>query len=68
MRLVREILFDISEIEENQNPFMIAGKMIKGLREGAITDKQYIGLSDELKFQCNKHNISTSCENGVELF
>ena len=68
MRLFREIIFDISEIEEHKNPFKIACKMMKGLRSGKITEKQYIGLSDELLFQCKKNNISTESELGFDLF
>ena len=68
MRLFREIIFDISEIQEHKNPFKIACKMMKGLRKGRITNAQYESLSDELLFQCEKNNISTTSEIGLDLF
>lgn len=59
MTLHREILLDISEIEESRNPFAIAFKMMKGLSEGKLKSSEYENLSKELEHECKKNDILT---------
>jgi len=68
MSLHRDILLDINELGDTQNPFSISLKMMKGLREGKITNKQYENLSSQLKYECQKEGVSTKSEIGFDLF
>ena len=58
----RELILDISEINETKNPFFIAQKLMVALRDGKINIKDYELLSNELFLECKRNNIETSCE------
>jgi hypothetical protein len=59
---LRNLILDISEIDETQNPFAIALKMANALRNNEITSEQYDLLSGNLFLNCKRYNIETSNE------
>ena len=62
MNTYRELILDISEIDENSNAFAIALKMAKALNKGEITSTQYESLSKQLFYECKRNNVNTSNE------
>lgn len=59
---LRELMFQISEIDETKNPFEIVLQMMNALRESEITFEQFKLLFGNLKMECQRYNISTSNE------
>ena len=58
----RNLILEISEIDENTNVFSIAKNMMIALRNGEITNRQFDLLSGELQLECLRQKISTSNE------
>jgi len=58
----RTFILEISEIDETTNVFAIAYNMMKALKNGEITDRQFELLCGELKLECLRQNLSTSNE------
>lgn len=59
---LRNLMLDISEIDETTNPFEIALKMMNALENGEITSNQYLLLAGDLQTECNRYKIETSNE------
>ena len=59
---LRNLIFDISEIDETRNAFAIALKMMHALRDDQITSEQYNLLAGDLFLNCKKYGIETSNE------
>lgn len=57
---LRNLMLDISEIDETTNPFEIALKMMNALENGEITSNQYLLLAGDLQTECNRYKIETS--------
>lgn len=62
MKMQRELLLQIAEIETTTNAFVVAYNMMIALRDGHITSKQYDLLSGELQMTCKSYNIGTQNE------
>jgi hypothetical protein len=62
MNANRTFILEISEIDETTNVFAIAYNMMKALKNGEITDRQFELLCGELKLECLRQNLSTSNE------
>jgi len=58
----RNLILEISEIDENTNVFSIVKNMMIALRNGEITNRQFDLLSGELQLECLRQKISTSNE------
>jgi hypothetical protein len=59
---LRELMFQISEIDETRNPFEIVLQMMNALRESKITFEQFKLLFGNLEIECQRYNIPTSNE------
>lgn len=57
---LRELMLQISEMDETSNPFTIALKMMNALQNGEITSKQYLLLAGDLQIECERYRIETS--------
>ena len=62
MNTLRELMLQISEIDETRNPFNIALQMMIALRDNEITSNQYDLLAGDLKINCLRYNIELSNE------
>lgn len=62
MKMQRELLLQISEIETSVDAFKVAHNIMIALRDGQITPKQYVLLLNELFITCKDNNISTENE------
>lgn len=60
--ILRNLIFDISEIDETRNPFSIALNMAIALRNNEITSEEYTLLLCDLFLNCKRYNIETSNE------
>jgi len=58
----RNFMLEISEINENTNVFAIAYNMMKALKNGEITNRQFELLCGDLQLECLRQNLSTSNE------
>jgi hypothetical protein len=58
----RNFMLEISEINENTNVFAIAYNMMKALKNGEITNKQFELLCGDLQLECLRQNLPTSNE------
>jgi hypothetical protein len=56
----RNLILEISEINEETNVFTIAKNMMKALRNNEITSRQYDLLAGELQLECLRQKLSTS--------
>ena len=56
----RNFILEISEINESTNVFAIAYNMMKALKNGEITDREYELLSGNLQLECLRQKIPTS--------
>lgn len=59
---LRNLMLDISEIDETRNPFEIALKLVKALNNNEITSTQYDLLCGNLQINCERYKISTKNE------
>ena len=59
---LRNLMLDISEMDETSNPFTIALKMMNALKNEEITSNQYELLAGDLQTECNRYKIETSNE------
>lgn len=57
---LRELMLQISEIDETRNPFGIALQMMYALKNDEITSKQYDLLAGSLEIECARYGIPTS--------
>ena len=65
----RDLMLDISEMDTNTNAFSIALKIMYSLRDDKIDHWQYDQLFNEMRYQCAKLRLKTSCEDTkVSLF
>jgi hypothetical protein len=62
MKMQRELLLQISEVETKADAFKVAENVMFALRDGQITPKQYVLLINELYVACKNDNISTENE------
>ena len=62
MNTLRELMLQISEIDETRNPFNIALQMMIALKNNEITSNQYDLLAGDLQINCLRYNIQTSNE------
>ena len=62
MKMQRELLLQISEIETTKDAFKVAYNMMIALRDDQITPEQYELLSGELQITCKEYNIGTQNE------
>ena len=62
MNTLRELMLQISEIDETRNPFNIALEMMIALKNNEITSNQYDLLAGDLQINCLRYNIQTSNE------
>lgn len=62
MKMQRELLLQISEIETTADAFKVAYNMMIALRDDQITDKQYNMLSFELEMMTKFQGIETKNE------
>lgn len=62
MKMQRELLLQISEIETTTDAFKVAYKMMIALRDEQITSEQYDLLSGELQMTCKSYKIGTQNE------
>lgn len=58
----RNLILEISEINEETNVFSIAKNMMFALRNNEITSRQYDLLAGELQLECLRQKLSTSNE------
>jgi hypothetical protein len=58
----RNFMLEISEINETTNVFAIAYNMMKALKNGEITNRQFELLSGDLQLECLRQNLPTSNE------
>ena len=58
----RNFMLEISEINESTNVFAIAYNMMKALKNGEITNRQFELLSGDLQLECLRQNLATSNE------
>ena len=58
----RNFILEISEIDETTNVFGIALNMMKALKHGEITNRQFELLCGELQLECLRKKIPTSNE------
>jgi hypothetical protein len=56
----RNLILEISEINEETNVFTIAKNMMKALRNNEITSRQYDLLAGELQLECLRQKLPTS--------
>jgi hypothetical protein len=63
----RELILQISEINETKNAFKIALNLMLALKNNEITSNEYDLLCGELFYKCNKYNIET-CNEICSLF
>lgn len=59
---LRELMFQISEIDETKNPFRIALNMTIALKNNQISNEQFELLAGDLFKACKIYNIETSNE------
>lgn len=57
---LRNLMLDISEMDETSNPLEIVVKMKNALQNGEITFNQYLLLAGDLQTECNRYKIETS--------
>ncbi len=62
MRIIRELMLQVSEVSETKNPFAVAKNMMDALNKNQITSKEFELLSGTLHINCSKYNISTENE------
>jgi hypothetical protein len=60
--ILRDLMFQISEIDETQNAFSIAYQIMYALQQNEITNNQYELLIGDLKMNCIRYKLSTSNE------
>jgi hypothetical protein len=60
--ILRDLMFQISEIDETQNAFSIAYQIMYALQQNEITNNQYELLIGDLKMNCIRYNLPTSNE------
>ena len=58
--ILRDLMLQISEIDETQNAFSIAYQIMYALQQNEITNNQYELLIGDLKMNCFRYNLSTS--------
>lgn len=58
----RELLLQIAEVSETQNPFEIALSIMLALKHEVINSDQYLLLCGELQMECKRNGISTANE------
>ena len=58
----RNFMLEISEINESTNVFAIAYNMMKALKNGEITNREFELLSGNLQLECLRQKLSTSNE------
>lgn len=59
---LRNLMLEISEIDETRNPFKVAYNIMIALKYGEITSDQYTLLTGELQFNCIRYGIETKNE------
>lgn len=62
MKMSRELLLQISEIENTEDAFKVAYNMMISLRDDKITSEQYDMLADDLQTYCEAFKIPTKNE------
>ena len=62
MKMSRELLLQISEIENTEDAFRVAHTMMISLRDDLITSEQYDMLAEDLQFHCISFDIPTKNE------
>lgn len=59
---LRDLMLQISEIDETKNPFNIALQMMEALKNDEITSNQYDLLAGDLQMACLRYHYDTSNE------
>jgi hypothetical protein len=58
----RDAILEMYEVGESINVFGYSLRLCISLRENTITNEQFEGISQQLKWYCEKFNIETSNE------
>jgi hypothetical protein len=62
MKVIRELMLQVSEVSETKNPFAVAKNMMIALNENQITSEQFELLTGTLEMNCRRCNIATENE------
>jgi hypothetical protein len=58
----RELMLQIADMDENSNPFLVAGSLMQALRYETITASQYEMLVNDFQRECKIYNLETRNE------
>lgn len=62
MKVIRELMLQVSEVEETKNPFAVVKNMMTALNNNEITSEQFELLGGTLQMNCRRYNIPTENE------
>jgi hypothetical protein len=58
----RELMLQIADMDQNSNPFLIAGNLMQALRYDQISASQYEMLVNDFQRECKYYNLETRNE------
>ena len=56
--IMRELIFQVSEITTTHEAFMVARNMMDALNEGVISNIQFLNLVEQMDFRCQMDGIN----------